>query len=515
MGRSGVAVNRRLFLLGGMAAASAVAVPAWANARTGAGTLALPYPFTLGVASGDPAPDSVVLWTRLAPTPLALDGFGGMPDATYTVRWAVYADESLTNLVQDGYVATSRAVGHSVHVIPRGLQPGREYFYRFHVDGHTSPVGRTRTSPAGGAAVSQLKFCFASCQHFEEGWYHAHRGMLADNPDLVVFLGDYIYEKPSGQPADLKVRSYVQRTEATALAHYRVIHGQYRTDPNLRGVHAAVPWVWLFDDHEVDNNWNMSVPDSARKTAAFKAFYENMPLRVAPSGASIQQYRRLHWGNLARFHLLDTRQYRTPQAASGDCDTMVGKPDRTLTGDAQERWLLDAFTQHPATWDLIAQQVFFAQRDDDSDPATCANGPDAWDGYVPARRRIAQGWVDRDVPNPVVLTGDVHRHWAADLRLDYDNHSAPVIGSELVTTSATSYHPGPDPGPTDPFWGHNPHVKYARNQRGYVRATVTPSELRADFVTISNVREPDPAKVTISTHRSFAIEAGTRGLTPA
>ena len=202
-------VNRRSVLLGGLATATVAmtaSLPSWAGARTAAAAPAIHDPFQLGIASGDPLPDSVVLWTRLAPAPLNPDGFGGMPDASYDVQWEVADDEAFTSVVQSGTVTTSRAAAHSVHVEPAGLEPAREYFYRFRSAGYVSPVGRTRTAPAAGAAVNQLKYCFGSCQHWEEGFYHAHRGIVADDPDLVLFLGDYIYEKPSGQAASLKAR---------------------------------------------------------------------------------------------------------------------------------------------------------------------------------------------------------------------------------------------------------------------------------------------------------------------
>ncbi|MCP2169437.1 alkaline phosphatase D family protein [Goodfellowiella coeruleoviolacea] len=506
-------VNRRLVLLGGMAAVGAVAVPSWAAATAGAGVAAIRYPFELGVASGDPLPDSVVLWTRLAPSPLNVDGFGGMPDATFTVSWELASDEKFSSVVQSGQVATNRSLGYSVHVEPVGLQPGAEYFYRFKVDGHISPVGRTRTAPAAGSTPSRLTFCMASCQQWEDGWYHAHRGIAADAPDLVLFLGDYIYEKPSGEPDEYRPRRVVVTDELTTLALYRHRYAQYRTDPDLQAAHAVAPWVSVLDDHEVDNNWNSTEPATTRKAAAFQAFWENTPLRAAqkPSGASMSLYRRINWGTLARFHMLDTRQYRTAQLSTTDCAQRTTS-SRTLTGSAQEQWLLKALETHPATWDLLGQQVFFAQRDTDGKSSTCDDtSMDAWDGYTAARDRIAQGWIDRGVPNPVVLTGDVHQHYAADLRRNYYDHSGPIIGSELITTGITSNN-GRASVPSSTWFANNPHIKYCSVKRGYVRTTLTPQLLTADFVTVSDVVERDPAKVTIATDRTYVLEAGSRGL---
>jgi alkaline phosphatase D len=506
-------VTRRMVLMGGMGVVGTAALPTWASARTAAAAPAIRDPFQLGVASGDPLPDSVVLWTRLAPGPLNPDGFGGMPDATYNVEWELANDAAFTSIAQRGTVATSRAVGHSVHVEPVGLEPARAYFYRFRTEGYISPVGRTRTAPAAGAAVNQLRYCFASCQHWEEGWYHAHRAIAADNPDLVLFLGDYVYEKPSGRAAELKPRGLAVPDDTTTLALFRARYGQYKSDADLQSAHAAAPWITVFDDHEVVNNWNNSTSpaSAARKAAGFQAYYENMPVRssVKPSGSTIQLYRQFNWGNLARFHMLDTRQYRSTQVTGSDC-APYRNTSRTITGTTQEQWLLKGLESHPATWDFLGQQVFFAQRDGDGDRATCGS-PDSWDGYVASRDRITKGWIDRQVPNPVVLTGDVHRHWAADLRQDYFDHSDPIVGSELVTTSVTSHSDGAVP-PTAAWFADNPHVKYCQGKRGYVRVTATPQQLTADFRVISDVVERDPAKVQIGTDVTYALQAGTRGL---
>ncbi|WP_328607048.1 alkaline phosphatase D family protein [Amycolatopsis sp. NBC_00345] len=512
-------VNRRSVLLGGLAAVTAAtastALPAWANARTAAAVAPVIHdPFQLGIASGDPLPDSVVLWTRLAPAPLNADGFGGMPDATYAVDWELATDENFASVVKSGSVNAVRASAHSVHVEPAGLDPAREYFYRFKTAGYISPVGRTRTAPAAGAAVNQLKYCFTSCQHWEEGWYHSYKGVVRDDPDLVLFLGDYIYEKPSGRvKSELNPRRLAVPQDTTTLALYRARHGQHKTDVDLKAAHALAPWLVVFDDHEVMNNWNgtTSPASAARKTAAFQAFYEHMPIRstAKPNGASIQLYRQFLWGDLARFHMMDTRQFRSAQVSGTACGP-YRDTSRTLTGTAQEQWLLKAFETHPATWDFLGQQVFFAQRDGDGKNTTCES-PDSWDGYQASRDRITQGWIDRKVPNPVVLTGDVHRHWAADLRKDYYDHSDPIVGSELVTTSVTSNSDGAAP-PNAAWYANNPHVKYCQGERGYVRVTATPAQMLADFVVVSDTSVNDPAKLVIKTDKSFVVNAGSKGL---
>ena len=336
----------------------------------------------------------------------------------------------------------------------------------------------------------------------------------------MLFLGDYIYEKKSGRAAaERNPRSLAVADDATTLAIYRARHGQHKTDADLQAAHALAPWIVVFDDHEVMNNWNgtTSPASAARKAAGFQAFYEHMPIRstAKPNGASIQLYRQFIWGNLARFHMLDTRQFRNAQVAdpsgsTGPACTDMRNTSRSILGTTQEAWLLKQFESHPTTWDFLGQQVFFATRDGDGNKATCES-PDSWQGYEASRDRIAKGWVDRKVANPVVLTGDVHRHWAADLRLDYFDHSDPIIGSELVTTSVTSNSDTATP-PTAAWLANNPHVKYCKGERGYVRVTTTPSQTRADFMTTSDTSVYDPAKVVIKNDVSYVVQAGTPGL---
>jgi alkaline phosphatase D len=512
-------LNRRIVVLGGLAAAGAAVLPggsaggSTAASTRDAGIRAVRFPFTLGVASGDPTPDGMVLWTRLAPAPLTPDGLGGMPAADLPVEWQVANDEAFTSIAASGTVTARAAEAHSVHVEPVGLAAGREYFYRFRADGHLSPVGRTRTAPAAGTSPGQLRFATASCQHFEEGWYHAHRGIAADRPDLVLFLGDYMYENPSA--ALETVRGYVLTGESDTLAEYRHRYAQYRTDPDLRAAHAAAPWLVVFDDHELENNWNSTNQSAARRQASFQAFWENMPLRAAqrPTGSSIPLYRRVQWGSLARFHMLDTRQFRTPQATLPTCGTLRD-PARTISGAAQEQWLLQGLEQRTATWDLLGQQVFFAQRDGDGARSTCTDhSTDAWDGYAASRDRIATGWVQRGVPNMVVLTGDVHKHWASDLRADYYDGTGPVIGTELVTTSVTSGGRGGGAPPSAGWLANNPHVKYSQDQRGYVRATLTPTQLTAEFMVVTPSVLSTTASVVVD--RRFVVQAGRPGLQPA
>ncbi|GAA0590566.1 alkaline phosphatase [Kribbella sandramycini] len=506
-------ISRRTLVLGGLAAAGVSALPV--RSAVIAATAATPYPFQLGVASGDPDSSSVVLWTRLAPSPLNADGLGGMAAADVVVDWQVSTTDTFSTLVASGSVTAKTAQAHSVHVIAGGLSPDFDYYYRFRAQGHLSPVGRTRTAPAAGTPGRELVMSFASCAHYEEGYYTAYRRMAEDNPGLILHLGDYIYEygATTGRP-----RLHAGATEIVSLADYRRRYAQYKSDLDLQAAHAAAPWIVVPDDHEVENNRAGNVrADStpsltaaqwtARQAAAYQAYYENMPLRPAQanSGASIPLYRRLQWGSLASFHMLDTRQYRNDQAC-GDGWKVCSDADlasRSLPGNAQETWLLNGLNQKTATWDIIGQQVFFARRFNASGASM-----DSWDGYRASRARIQQGWVDRGTRNPVVLTGDVHRAWASDLKLDYNNANSATIGSELVCTSVSSSGDG-DGATAIPDVGNNPWLKFFNNRRGYVRTTISPTQLRADFRAVAKVSEHGAPATTA---KSFVIQDGQPGL---
>jgi alkaline phosphatase D len=451
-------------------------------------------PFTLGVASGDPAPDGAVIWTRLAPDPLAGDGLGGMPARVADVEWEVAADERFTRVEQRGLVAAAPDEAHSVHVELTGLRPGADYFYRFRTAGYVSPTGRTRTAPESGSMAS-MTMCVASCSNFEQGWFTAYRHLAAENPDLVVHLGDYQYEYAAG--ASGKVREHAG-PETVTLANYRQRYAQYKTDKDLQAAHACAPWLVVFDDHELANNWADEVPEKPepafldRRAAAMRAYYENMPLRRSsmPRGIDMQLYRRVHWGGLATLHMLDTRQYRDDQPCGDDISSCAERADpaRSLTGPEQERWLLNGFAQSNARWDVLGQQVFFSQVELTPGPGRGFN-PDAWDGYAANRDRIVRGIVESPVRNAVVLTGDVHSHWAAEVHSRGDDPSSPTVATELVTTSISSGGDGSD-SRGEAVLGENPHLRYFSNRRGYIRTRVTPDELWADFREVPFVSRP-------------------------
>ncbi|MEU6724357.1 alkaline phosphatase D family protein [Nonomuraea wenchangensis] len=524
--------NRRHFLVTGLAAGAAAAIPATLAPGTAhaddptAASAARGLrgdPFTLGVASGDPDHEGFVLWTRLAQQPLAEDGLGGMPQRPFPVLWQVYADERLRRVVRAGVATAAPEWGHSVHVEVDGLAADREYWYRFRVGPYVSPPGRTRTAPHPASYGGALAMAFVSCAQYEHGYFTSYRRLAEDHPDLVLHLGDYQYEYtrdtytiPGGN-----IRDH-EGPETETLAGYRQRHAQYKTDPDLQAAHAAAPWLVVWDDHELDNNWADKVPEKpeipqpnflARREAAFRAYYENMPLRRTsiPRGIDMQLYRRVRWGRTATFHMLDTRQYRDDQGCGDgykDCPAAVD-PARSITGAEQEAWLLDGFRRSQAQWDILGQQVFFAQRDNNAGPAKITS-MDAWDGYVASRRRITQGWVDAGVRNAVVLTGDVHAHWASDLKLDYDDPTGPSVGAELVATSISTTGDGADSDPAaHPFLAINPHLKFYNNQRGYVLTRIERDQITADFKVVPRVTVPGAEAYTRAT---FVIEDRVPGV---
>jgi len=470
-------------------------------------------PFTLGVASGDPWPTSVVLWTRLARDPLAPDGLGGMPRRQVVVQWQVAEDRTFRTGVRGGYAVADPAWAHSVHVEVHGLRPGRAYFYRFRADGHLSPVGRTRTAPGAGS-TDAARFAVASCANLEEGWFTAYGRLAEEEPDLVLNLGDYLYESSEVTPGEHHVRGHLGG-ETMTLADYRQRHAQYKTDPDLQRAHAVAPWAVVFDDHEVDANWAGFHPQTPqphfarRRAAAFRAYYEHLPLRRSslPRGPYLPIHRRLGWGDLATVHLLDTRQYRYDQVC-GDT-RVVGctarqAPDRTILGAGQERWLDRGLAASASRWDLLAQQVFVAPKDSRLGPLE-EFAMDAWDGYPAARRRLLRSFVDGAVRNPVVLTGDVHRHYANDLLLD-----ELTVASELVTTSVSSGGDGSArTALTDVQLAENPHLLWADSRRGYLVLELGPDSLRARFRTLPYVRRPG---APVSTAATFELADGERGL---
>lgn len=511
--------NRRQFLL----STSALALWPFLDLRIAEAadrSLRMPDdPFQLGIASGDPAPDGFVIWTRLCPDPLH---GGGMPAEDMRVEWQVAHDEGMQRIAAKGVATAATDWAHSVHVEVHGLQPDRVYWYQFKVGLNTSPVGRTRTAPAPDALLDSLKFAFVSCQRFEEGYYTAYEHLVRDDLRAVVHLGDYIYENSpkAGTP-----RHFVA-PEIFTLEDYRARHALYRTDRHLQAAHAAFPWIVTWDDHEVDNNYAGDIPDKpvadpaeflTRRANAYKAYYEHMPLRKAalPRGPAMDLYRRISFGRLAEFSILDTRQYRTDQPC-GDgyqpfCEG-IADPRATMLGQAQEAWLCDGLTASPAQWNVLAQQVILAPVDFASNPAA-GDGPtysmDKWGAYEVARTRLIQFLAERRISNPIVLTGDVHCNWVNDLKTDFRREDSPTVGTEFVGTSITSTGDGSEKREnTDTVLSRNPWVKFFNSERGYVRCDITPASWRSDYRTVPYVTRPG---APCRTRASYVVETGRPG----
>ena len=402
------------------------------------------YPFKLGVASGDPTADGVVLWTRLAPDPIH---GGGMPSEDVRVRWQVSEDESMTKVVRKGIAIATKDWAHSVHVEVQGLRPDRTYWYQFKFGNETSPIGRTRTAPAGHVMLDKMRFAFASCQHYEHGYFTAYQHMADEDLNAVVHLGDYIYE---GGINTKKVRQHNSH-EIESLDAYRNRHALYRSDPDLQAAHAAFAWIVTWDDHEFDNNYAADISEQdgidiekflKRRADAYKAFYEHLPLRrsTLPHGPMMQLYRNITYGRLAQFSVLDTRQYRTDQpGGDGNKPPSDGVFDAqaTLLGPIQEKWLCDGLADSPARWNILAQQVMMARVDRTPGDAV-AWSMDQWAGYDVGRERLLQFLADQKVANPVVLTGDIHTNWVNDLKIDFDDEKSATVATEFVGTSITS-----------------------------------------------------------------------------
>ena len=501
-------LDRRAFLLGGIAVAAAGALPqARSRARWASNT------FTLGVASGDPAHDGVVLWTRLAPEPLQ----GGGITEPVAVTWEVGDDAGLKRIVRQGRVTASAAAAHSVHVEVEGLDANRWYWYRFHAGDATSPIGRTKTLPRGGADVNRLRFAFASCQHYETGFFTAYRHMCTEDLDLVIHLGDYIYEGPG---RDTLVRRH-HGPELTSLQHYRDRYAQYRMDPDLQAAHASFPWIVTTDDHEVDNNYAADISENndprdvflARRAAAYQAYYEHMPLRrrSVPSGPDIQLYRQFSYGSLASFFVLDTRQYRTDQPC-GDTTKPpcpgVADPAASLLGGAQERWLFESLDKSKRRWNVLPQQVMVARVDQFPGEEERVS-MDQWSGYDAGRTRLLECFARQRAANPVVLTGDIHSNWVNDLKVNFRDPKAPTIATEFVGTSISSGGDGTDlPERLLGVMAENPFVRFYNGQRGYVSCSVTPQRWQADYQVLDFVSKKESPR---RTRASFLIEDGRAG----
>ncbi len=474
-------------------------------------------PFTLGVASGYPLSDSVVLWTRLVQEPRSPDG--GMPREIVPVEWEIARDERMTSIVRHGVEYATPEWAHSVHVEPEGLESSTDYWYRFTAGGIRSPIGRTRTAPARGASLRQMRFALVCCQHYEHGYFTAYRHLVSDSPELILHVGDYIYEGN----APHRVRNHDLPVSHT-LEDYRIRHAVYKTDADLAAAHAACPWLLVWDDHDVSNDYAGDVSEEAedpqvflaRRAAAYRAYYEHMPLPrwAVPSGPDMHMFARYAYGDLAGFLLLDQRQYRSPEAcppagrAGGhrvdekDCPE-IDSPTRTMLGAHQEQWAFAELSASTSRWNLLAQGTLMAYLNEEQAPAH-RYWTDAWSGYPAARARLLNYLSDHSVANPVVLSGDIHAFVVSGLNRVAGDLESPVVAPEFVTSSIST-----DANPELYFINarqHNPNLLLATGERrGYIRFDLTHERLRADLIAMDSVKISGSPRRTLA---SYVVEPG-------
>lgn len=454
-------------------------------------------PFTLGVASSPISDREVVLWTRLAPEPLQ-EG-GGLDPVDLPLRWEVAEDQGFRRVVRSGTVTARAAAAHSARTLVDGLEPRRWYHYRFRAGDAVSRVGRTQTLPAESATPRELRLALVSCQRYEHGSFGAYRDLIAGDPDLVVHVGDYIYENaitdasgPRGPLVPVALRA-----QATTLPAYRLRHALYKTDPDLQAAHAAVPFAAILDNHDAVEDGDGAGRDAlARRAVAYQAWYEHMPVLPATrkSGPRMQIYRHLRWGRLADLSLLDTRQHRPSQEACGAPPPNIGPAcapvldaQRSMLGPMQERWVARRLERSVSRWNVVAQTVLMAPFDFTPGPGE-SRYLSGWDGYPAGRRRLLDA-MDR-ASNPVVLTGDWHTSWVNQLRQGEPGRGASVA-TEFLAPAVSS-----DPAFTDarsrPAVPDNPDVRFYSARNGYVRCTVGRKRWTSDFVELDAT---DPAAV--------------------
>jgi alkaline phosphatase D len=525
-------LGRRTVLAGAAAGATAVLV----DSRPAHASSIRTDPFALGVASGDPLPWSVVLWTRLVgPGAAALSG------RDVDVKWEVAKDPHFRRVVRRGVARARSSLAHSVHVEAFGLEPGRDHWYRFRVGSYVSPAGRTRTAPAPWARPSSLRLAVANCQDFQNGYYPAYAGLADEGADVVLHLGDYIYEYDAHSAFPDRNHSATQTPgldQLRTLADYRARHAQYKGDASLQAAHASAPWIVTWDDHETENNYAGLVDENgdtgarlqtvaefaAQRAAAYQAYWEHMPIRarLRPGSSDLRIFRRFDFGDLLRVSVLDTRQYRTDQPGNRSLDfgpesDGTSNTAGTLTGEDQERWLKRQLTTSHAHWNVVAQQVMMSRTrfpDFTFSGLPFIKNLDQWDGYAPQRQRLLQFIADRKVRNPVVLAGDIHSSWFSDLKLNFDDTASRAVASEYVATSITSDFPIAFDAPIktwNPFL--NPHVRFFDGSlRGYLRMDVDRHRWLTEQRSVASIAT---SSSPVTTTAAYATESGVPGVVPA
>ena len=475
--------------------------------------------FSLGVASGDPTDSAVVLWTRLASAATSPDG--GPPTGDVQVAFDVARDEAFKDLVASDIAVARPDLGHSIHVDVTNLDPDSWYYYRFRVDGQTSPVGRTRTFPAPTAKADHFRFIFASCQDYQWGTYVLWKHAAAEKPDAVVFLGDYIYELSLGDLSPAQDGSRVWASPPpTDLATYRARYAQTKSDPHLQAAHATAPWIITFDDHEVANNYagdvgqgDVDQPRSRdRRLAAYQAFYEHQPIRVTPepdSFDSLELQRSLRFGTLADLAVIETRQYADAPACRTDASLISDEgpscaaledPKRTNLGAAQESWLADTIAASKGTWFVLCNPVMFASINTGTAEAPTYTR-DVWDGYPAARQRVIDAITTAKVPNPVVVTGDWHASFVNDVAA---SAGGATVMPEFVGSSISTVIFGTD------YRAANPHIRYFLGEHCYASVTVTPESFTCAYVYVENIWDEN---APISHTDTWSVTAGSHEAT--
>ncbi|KKD04337.1 alkaline phosphatase D family protein [Streptomyces sp. WM6386] len=495
--------------------------------------------FLHGLASGDPLPNGVLLWTRVTPTAEAIPGSGLGPDTE--VGWVVAKDKAFTNVVAKGTTTATAATDHTVKADIRGLEPATDYWFRFSAGGADSPAARTRTAPAADAAVTNLRFGVVSCANWEAGYFSSYRHLAARGDlDAWLHLGDYIYEYGTGEygTRDTVVRPHAPTHEILSLADYRTRHGRYKTDPDLQALHAAAPVIAIWDDHEFANDaWSGGAENhtegtegawAARQAAAKQAYFEWMPVRTAIAGTT---YRRLRFGKLVDLSLLDLRSFRSQQVAVGNGS--VDDPDRTLTGRAQLEWLKAGLKSSDTTWRLVGNSVMISPFAIGSLSADLlkplaellglpkeglALNTDQWDGYTDDRRELLAHLRSHAIRNTVFLTGDIHMAWANDVPVNAGTYPLSAsAATEFVVTSVTSDNlddilkvpEGTVTALAAPIIQlANRHVHWVDTDRhGYGVLDITAERAQMDYYVVSDRTK---ANATSSWARSYRTRSGTQ-----
>lgn len=497
----------------------AAAAPVWAQAVRTPPRLPA-YPFTMGVAAGDPDASGFVIWTRLAPIPgLPL---AGLEPLAYPVRWEVADNEGFARTLLSGEALARPELGHSVHVTLAGLAPGRPYHYRFRIGDAVSAVGRARTLPGAGADVRQVRLAVAGCQDYQSGLYTAYADIAKADVDALFHYGDYMYEggavasRSNWNSGELEATVRLHDAPMTfSLDDYRRRYSLIRRDPDLQAAHASTAFLCSFDDHETVNNWvgdlAGDVPPEVfrlRRAAAMQAWYEFMPVRAdaLPVNGVSGPWRQYRYGRLLDARMLNTRNWRTDQPCGdkfGSFCPEVNRADAEVIGRAQEDWLVKGLSGQPARWNALLQQIMVMDLDRARADTKTIN-PDSWGGYAVPRDRLLNRL--KGVPNLVVLTGDEHQHYAGEVRTTGAAPEAPARAVEFVTTSISSGSDGPGERKEHAeILRRNPGLKYVRDERGWTLMTVSPEGWQADMRVVDTIRRSGGK---VSTVASWRVPAG-------